>query len=285
MINIVCTSKPCDGLFYYSYEYMNALQQQGISSRVVVVCHRRYKPEDYDLAIKEKYTICNGVEYDNFIPKPKDVTLVLGRSMITLAYKDFDSYTTPQQTALRELFGGSIISVYSQNHPQTYPRAIEFFYPDEVIDLCDREVYPNGIGEHFEKIINFDIYKPYRDEKDFKYLFLGTNEKYYARVEQVIDSYTDHGILVYNDDYINPNRNNIFVPVDNIIGKFDTYVYTKNYFDPAPRLLQECKYYNKPIIYKRDKNLIDGGSVYWKRPIKTPDCRPILDAYDRLHKT
>jgi hypothetical protein len=100
----------------------------------------------------------------------------------------------------------------------------------------------------------------------FKYLFLGTNKIYYETVQKVIKDYSSHGILVYKEDYIDENNNHIFVPVDNILGLFDTYVYTKDYFDPAPRLMQECRYFNKGFIYLRDKNIQDGGSVYFNRP-------------------
>ena len=65
---------------------------------------------------------------------------------------------------------------------------------------------------------------------------------------------------------------------------FRTYVYTKETFDPAPRIIQECKYFGKNIIYFRDKNIIDGGSIYWKRKIKSPDILPILDGYKNLIK-
>ena len=64
---------------------------------------------------------------------------------------------------------------------------------------------------------------------------------------------------------------------------FETYVYTKETFDPAPRIFQECKYYGKDVIYLRDKTIIDGGSVYWKREIKELDVTGILKAYDQLH--
>ena len=55
----------------------------------------------------------------------------------------------------------------------------------------------------------------------------------------------------------------------NLLGLFGTYVYTKNYFDPAPRLIQECKWLGKDVIYLRDKNIKDGGPVYYNRPVPT----------------
>ena len=64
--------------------------------------------------------------------------------------------------------------------------------------------------------------------------------------------------------------------VQNMLGLFDTYVYTKATFDPTSRIVQECKYFGKDMIYARDKNLVDGGSVYWNRP--TTSIFPILEA-------
>ena len=113
-------------------------------------------------------------------------------------------------------------------------------------------------------------------------MFLGTNPEYYASVERVIDNYPDHGILTYDEKYVNIKNNNIFVPVENLMSLFETYVYTKETFDPAPRIFQECKYYEKDVVYLRDKNIQDGGSVYWKRNIKEPDFAPILDALEEV---
>lgn len=275
-LNIVCTSKPVDGLFYYSYEYCSYLNEIGIKSQVIVICHRKFSKEDYINSISNKYIHCKNIIFDNFNPFDHDVTLIMGRSMMTLSWQDFKDYRKDQQDTLLKLFAGNVISVYSENHPTKYPLAVDFYKPKRIVDLCDTEVYPNGVGDHFEKTINFSIYKPYIDNIQFEYLFLGTNDKYYASVEKVIDNFPDHGILTYNDSYINDKYNNIFVPVENLMSMFKTYVYTKETFDPAPRIFQECRYYKKNVIYLRDKNIVDGGSVYWKREIKNPDVTPIL---------
>ena len=281
MINIVCTSKPVDGLFYYSYEYCSYLNSIGIDARVVVVTHRNFSKEDYIQTISNKYIHYRHLEF-NTVPNVNDVTLIIGRSMLTLSWQDFKDYQHDQQHALKQLFSGSVISVYSENHPAKYPLALEFYNPKQVIDLCDTEVYPNGVGEHFEKTINFSIYKPHVNNIKFKHLFLGTNDKYYASIQKVIADYPDHGILTYNEGYIHISNNNIFAPVENLMGMFETYVYTKDTFDPAPRIFQECKYYGKDVIYLRDKTIVDGGSVYWKRDIKIPDVTPILTAVERF---
>ena len=213
------------------------------------------------------------MNYKNIVfdctPNSEDITLVLGRSMITLAYKDIKNYTMDQKLSLHLLFGNKIIAVYSENHPKEYPIALKYFKPNKVFDLCDFDVYPNGEGIQYEKIINFDLYKPVKNEIQYKHLFLGTNEIYYKEIEKHIHKYPDHGIVTYNEKWINPKLNNLFAPVENILGKFETYVYTKPNFDPAPRLFLEFKWLGKNVDYVRSKDIKDGGMVYWNRPMPT----------------
>ncbi len=278
MINIVVTSKPVDGLLYYSYEYCDLLNKAGYPAQIVIVRHRNFSKEQYIEAIKTKYTTYENVFIDSYIDHIDEVTLILGRSMMTLSWQSFNDYNEIQQETLKQLFGGKVISVYSENHPTLYPKAVEFYQPKQIVDLCDTEVYPNGVGDHFEKRINFEIYKPHIDDIQFKYLFFGTNDKYYAAAEKALENFPDYGILTYDAEYVNINYNNVFVPVKNVLGIFDTYIYTKETFDPAPRIIQECKYFNKDMIYLRDKNIVDGGSVYWNRNIEKPDISPIVRA-------
>jgi|TARA_B110000444_G_scaffold261549_1_gene315103 hypothetical protein len=269
-VNIVCTSKPGDGLFHYSYEYCCFLNDLGINAKLIIIPNKKHIEQDYIDAINECYIKFENIVFNVYMPRSDDITLIMGRSMLTLAYLDYNSYTEEQKLTLHSLFGGKLISVYSENHPKEYPLAVEHFNfaPDKVVNLCDHEVYVNGIGDQFEKIINFSIYKPVVDNIQFKYLFLGTNRTYYREVEKHIKDYSSHGILAYKDKFINEKRNHVFVPVKNLLGLFDTYVYTKPNFDPAPRIIQECKWLGKEVIYLRDKSIIDGGPVYWKRPAK-----------------
>ena len=283
MINIVVTSKPVDGLFYYSYEYCDMLNNAGYPAQVVVITHRNFIKEDYLASIKSKYIHCRNILVDEYIPALNDTTLIMGRSMMTLSWQNFNDYTDTQQRILCRLFDSNIISVYSENHIDGYPKAVKFYNTTQIVDLCDTEIYPNGVGDHFEKTINFSIYKPYKDNIQFKHLFLGTNDKYYASVEKVINQYPDHGILTYDAKYVNIKHNNIIVPVENLMSLFQTYVYTKETFDPAPRIFQECKFYGKDVIYHRDKTIQDGGSVYWRRDIKEPDVTQILNAMERFN--
>jgi len=265
-VNIICTSKPGDGLLHYSYEHCSYLNSLEIQSQLIIVTDPKHTTNDYSNEIKSKYINFQNVIFDEYNPTSKEISLIMGRSMLTIPYLNRKNYTMNQMLTLNLLFKNNLISVYSENHPKQYFEALNYFKTKNVSDLCDFDVYPNGVGKQFEKIINFSIYKPIENNIQFKYLFLGTNEKYYQSIQKVIKDYTSHGILAYDEEYIDKSNNHIFVPVENLLGLFDTYVYTKDYFDPAPRLMQECRYFKKGFVYLRDKNIKDGGSVYYNRP-------------------
>ena len=266
-VNIVCTTKPGDGLLHYSYEHCCFLNDLGVNAKLVIVRDHRFSEQSYINALNKSYVKFENVVFDFYTPTSNDITLIMGRSQLTLAYLNKHTYNNDQLLTLHLLFSGNLISVYSENHVREYPIALQYFKPKKVIDLCDHDVYVNGIGDQFEKIINYSIYKPIKEDIQYKYLFLGTNEIYYREVEKHIHNYPDHGIITYNDRFINPKLNNLMVPIKNILGKFETYVYTKPNFDPAPRLFMEFRWLNKEVIYLRDKYKHDGGKVYWNRPV------------------
>ena len=270
MINIVCTSKPGDGLLCYSYEHCCYLNSIGIASQLIIITHRKFKEQDYLDMLEEKYVyVGNNIIFDHHTPMPNDITLIMGRSMMTLPFKDKHDYSYNQLLTMHLLFGGNLISVYSENQHDLWQPALRYFKNKRVYNLCDYDVYPNGEGEQYEKMINFEIYKPVVNDIQFDYLFLGTNDVYYNEILKHIDKYKSHGVLTYNEKYIIMDYNNIFAPVKNLLGLFKTYVYTKTYFDPAPRLMQECKWLGKKVIYLRDKNIKDGGPIYYNRPVPT----------------
>ena len=276
MINIVCSSKPGDGLLCYSYEHCCYLNSIGITSQLVIITNHNFTQQDYLNNIKEKYiTPYAPVIFNDYTPKSNEITLILGRSQLTLPYKDRKDYTQDQLLTMHLLFSGNLISVYAENQHDLWQPAIEYFKTKKVYNLCDYDVYPNGEGEQFEKMINFSIYKPVVNDIQFEYLFLGTNDVYYNEVDKQIkdcpNCFKSHGILSYNEKYINNYYNNVFAPVQNLLGIFNKYVYTKTYFDPAPRLIQECKWLEKEVIYLRDKDIKDGGPVYFKRPVPTKE--------------
>ena len=106
MINIVCTSKPCDGLLYYSYEYCSYLNSIGTHACLIIISHPMVTEEDYFNAITEKYTFYDNVIVDDFAYS--GVSLIMGRSMMTLGYKGRESYKIDQLLLLHCLFSFSM---------------------------------------------------------------------------------------------------------------------------------------------------------------------------------
>ena len=182
-VNIVCTAKPGDGLLHYSYEHCCFLNDLGVKANLIIIRDNRFSEQSYINALNKCYVKYENVVFDFYTPTSNDLTLIMGRSMLTLAYLNKHTYNNDQLLTLHLLFSGNLISVYSENHIKEYPNALGYFKPKKVYDLCDHDVYINGIGEQFEKIINFSIYKPIKEDIQFKYLFLGTNEIYYKEVE------------------------------------------------------------------------------------------------------
>ena len=273
MINIVCTAKPCDGLFYYSYEYTQYLNSIGVKTDMVVITHPWFGIEDYFNSITQKYNAFENVIFDDF--DNVGHTLIMGRSMMTLPYINRELYSMEQLLLLHLLFKYRVISVYSENHPTLYHDAMNYFMPADVINICDYDIYPKGVGEHFEKKIYFDIHKPIERNRKFEFLFNGTNKKYYDAAKRVIRKYKSHGVMIYDIGHYDSRLNNIIVPIDNLLGSFDTYVYTKDILDPAPRIIQECKYHNKNIIFETNNR---GSEVYNSREIEKPNVEAIINA-------
>mgnify|MGYP006419547285 CR=1 FL=1 len=271
-MNILCTSKPCDGLLYYSYEYCCYLNSVGVQTKLVIVTHPHFTVEDYFDSLSEKYISIQNVVFNNI--DENSPTLVMGRSMITLGYLNRNLYTIDQLLILHLALKDKVLAVYSENHKQEYEDSLNYFCPKNVIDLCDYDVYPNGTGKPFQKRIYFDIYKPIEKNVQFEYLFNGTNKAYYGAAKSVIHKYKSHGIMIYDIGIIDTKLDHIIVPVENLLGIFNTYVYTKTINDPAPRIIQECKYYNKPIIFESTNK---GAEVYMNRDIEKPDVENIVN--------
>ena len=279
MLNLIVTGKPSDGLFFYSCEHYWRLQELGISVQLIVFTHRDFDESSYLNSVKEKYTKTIPIIFNDYFCDDNEVNLIMGRSMLTLAYKQIQDHDEDKQLSLRLLFKNPLISVYSENHPTEYYDALEFFKPQTVVDLCDHDVYPNGTGKHFAKYIHFDYYRSPIDDIQFEHLFLGTTPEYYDSVQKVLYKYPDHAIIVYNKT----QPNHIQAPVKNLLGKFNKYVYVKHTFDPAPRIIQECLYYGKEVIFERP-DIADGGAVYWQRGLMKPDVNEIIKAYDEIQR-
>ena len=97
MINIVVTSKPVDGLLHYSYEYCCQLNSNGVPARIVIIPRGKYQHKDYIKSLYEKYIYVENVVNDDYWPEPDDVSMTLGRSMVSIPYKEQTPWYTNSQ--------------------------------------------------------------------------------------------------------------------------------------------------------------------------------------------
>ena len=80
--------------------------------QLCIVTHPKFKLEDYEKSLKEKYgTIDVPLGFDeqlHYTTALNDITLIMGRSMLTLPYLDKDRYTHLQLTILHILWSGNV---------------------------------------------------------------------------------------------------------------------------------------------------------------------------------
>ena len=115
-VNIVCTTKPGDGLLHYSYEHCCFLNDLGVNAKLVIVRDHRFSEQSYINALNKSYVKFENVVFDFYTPTSNDITLIMGRSQLTLAYLNKHTYNNDQLLTLHLLFSGNLISVYSENH-------------------------------------------------------------------------------------------------------------------------------------------------------------------------
>ena len=141
--------------------------------------------------------------------------------------------------------------------------------------------YDTRVYKQFDKNINLKKSRIIHSIKKFYF-------KYYRKINK-----QDNKKLIYLNSnlrkidinyYKNKYNNVLFVsgdkfdhsdvlqaPVKNLFEKFDTYIYTpiERQFDCSPRLLTECYFYNKKIIFDFDFNEYAGpdygdSGLYWR---------------------
>jgi hypothetical protein len=156
------------------------------------------------------------------------------------------------------------------------------------------------------------ISEKHTDDSHYMYSKLYTNVTYYGEMpfEYRDEKYNiklmfskfkklnnvDSGIYInspYNDDYsflekLNlPDKPLLFKSdnhIENLFEKFDTYVYyhANKWFDPHPRLLLECAYYNKTILYYNEHNIIDGSYYRYHDLLKNGLKNRYLNKNDKI---
>jgi hypothetical protein len=166
------------------------------------------------------------------------------------------------------------------------------------IFLQDYRIYNKN--KYFDSIdyikkINFDSYKKdIINNKNTALLYLTINCRnlLIKEIEEIVDKYNNFDSIYIlspeNKTINNYFKNNTKVisfcpPVNNFFELFDTYIYTpiKRHFDCSPRLITECKFYNKNIIY-HNINYKDIGLEIRKKDIQNNFKNLYLTSKDNI---
>jgi len=270
-------------LFYYSYEHFRFLNDNGIETRLVIFLRFYQNKTDCLKLLKSKYinvTEKNLIFIDskNFLnPDIKVIfdnkfNLIMGESHLFHAKNMISSkhYSNIFKMILKVIYKKPLIVIHNERNIEAANTAMKFFAPSKVIFLNDHLVFPHFTkGIEYSKRIYFDIYiKPVMDIK-YKFIFNASNDLYYETALKIIEKSDEYqlenlGLIVdsYKDDKYKTSQ--LLIPIPNLLGIFETFIYSTPIFDNAPRFLQECIYFNKRICYNRDITINDGGKQYYQ---------------------
>lgn len=126
---------------------------------------------------------------------------------------------------------------------------------DNVYLLQDFSVYgPSKNAVDYNKKILFSRLKiPRKGPKDTAMLYLTSTCRAIPQedVTEIVKPFKDYVVLTNTPTLYN---NSYQVPVDNMFELFDTYIYTAipKQFDCSSRLIKECEYFGRKVIYNID---------------------------------
>lgn len=142
-------------------------------------------------------------------------------------------------------------------------KSIQYNDDKNTFILQDPRVYNkvklNGID--YKKKINFKIYKKTCKQSE-SYMMYGT-ENCRLIDNEIIEKYKDKDLkIIANEGFYDFKI--IKLPLKNLFDQFGTYIYTPvpRKFDCSSRLIPECKFYNKKVIYEIDYINEDLGLFY-----------------------
>jgi len=176
------------------------------------------------------------------------------------------------------IFTGGFHNGYLEKYKLIYKKIIlmrcnPFFKYDilklkNYIVLEDQRVYEkyglstNGI--HYVKKINFKYFKSIKNvEQNKTLIYINSNLR---KMPDNILKEKDKYLVITGDTQLDESY--LKAPVFDLFEKFSTFLYTETTrkFDCSPRLIAECKFYNKEVLFnfnKEDYFKIDSG-LYWR---------------------
>lgn len=148
---------------------------------------------------------------------------------------------------------------------------------DNVFVLQDERIYEpckkNSI--HYVKKINFKKYKKILKTPEYDYLIYATKNCRNLTLDtyqDLLEKYSGSFLCLTNKENrpesVLPERIQFKeLPVEDLFSLFKTYIYTPvpRKFDCSSRLIAECKFYGKDVIYYNIDYWNEDKGLYWRR--------------------
>jgi hypothetical protein len=206
---------------------------------------------DYELVIRDKYDLSDQDVFDiikntTFVDRPK---ILIGNNIL---FVDGLLKTHFQNGGVRLMFKNIFTFRCSprSNHQNLHYKNVTL--------LQDNRAYSddNDISIQYVKKIYFDKLKPVNFHPDVALIY-GTGNCRLLDIQTIIDivkQYNFKKYLLVTDvdmDISSPVVDVIKPPIRNIFNKFGTYIYTptQKSFDCSSRLIAECAFFGKHVIY------------------------------------
>lgn len=293
----------CSGSFYDSFEYFYLFKQKGYDVCFVVMAP--VTPDVVYFAISDKYDVdVESLKNDMYIFDKNEYMRSIRKIVKIFSNIIFaPSMSSAAQMFYYDIFipKKKVVTIWELPPEHKFIKAFEK-KQDNILMLYDDRVfntYKDYPHKKYRRSLYFDIMKPLmkKNVRNSCMLNMVTDHKCYPvddlrdfMIEYKFDHYTITTKDRWYDKYVVLESNNVDVlktPIEDYMYKFDTLLYLPSVrgmwadygdkdMDPSPRLLPECIWFDKKVIYHNHGSLKDGGYWRWE------DC---LNDFDSLVMT
>ena len=188
--------------------------------------------------------------YEIFIPKRKVITIW----ELPPTHKFIKTFETKRDNLLM-LYDERVFDKYRDYSHEKYRRTLYF----DIMKPLDKEVRDscmlNMVTDH--KCYPVEDLKDFMNKYKFKHYTITTKDRWYDKYK-VLESDTVDVLKTPIEDYMYKFNTLLYLP--SIRGMWADY--GDKDMDPSPRLLPECVWFDKTVVYHNHGKLKDGG--YWR---------------------
>lgn len=288
----------CTGSFYDSYEYFALLKQKCYDVCFVVLTVE--SEETVHNAILDKYVgdwypdifVFNRHEYldtENIIPIYSNILFI--PSMSAAAQMLYYHVLIPKN---------KIITIWELPPDHKFISAFDkYIRKDKILMLYDERIFNPArcllyAHEKYTRSIYFDLMRPHNKCRESTMFTMVTDHKCYEvdDLYEIMAQYNRPHYTIFTKEqwfekYSVLESNQVEViktPCMNYMSLFDEHIYLPSlrHLDPSPRLIPECKWFDKKIIYHDFPNVSkDGG--YWRyKDTKTDFNSLVMKPNDKI---